>query len=262
MDTVLTERRGAVLLVTLNRPDKLNAFNEAMHSALAAALGEAEDDRTVRALLLTGAGRGFCAGQDLSDRMRGEGDDPPDLGDTIDRLYNPLVRRMRALPVPVVCAINGVAAGAGLNVALAADVVVAARSATFLEPFANLGLVPDAGGTFHLPRAVGTVRARAMAMLAERIDAETAERWGLVYRVFDDDALMEEATRMAGRLASLPTDGLAAMKRAMDAGATNTLDAQLDVERDAQRLAGRHPDYAEGVAAFVEKRRPNYRGRL
>lgn len=262
MDTVLTERRGAVLVVTLNRPEKLNSFNEAMHAALAGALAEAEADTSVRAVVLTGAGRGFCAGQDLSDRVRGEGDAPPDLGDTIGRLYNPLVRRMRALPVPIVCAINGVSAGAGLNVALAADVVIAARSATFLEPFANLGLVPDAGGTFHLPRAVGTIRARAMAMLAERIDAETAERWGLVYKVFDDGALMDEAMKMAEKLAGLPTDGLAAMKRVLDAGATNTLDAQLDVERDAQRAAGRHPDYAEGVAAFVEKRRPAYRGRL
>jgi len=262
METVLKERRGAVLVVTLNRPDKLNAFNESMHADLAAALAEAQDDKSVRAVILTGAGRGFCAGQDLSDRMRVEGGETLDLGDTVGRLYNPLVRRMRALPVPIVCAINGVAAGAGLNVALAADVVIAARSATFLEPFANLGLVPDAGGTFTLPRAVGTVRARALAMLAERIDAQTAERWGLVYKVYEDGALMDEAMALAERLAGLPTDGLAAMKRALDAGATNTLDAQLDVERDAQQAAGRHPDYAEGVAAFVEKRRPHYKGRM
>jgi 2-(1,2-epoxy-1,2-dihydrophenyl)acetyl-CoA isomerase len=262
MSEVLTERRGAVLTVTLNRPDKLNAFNEAMHDALARALAEAEDDRTVRAVILTGAGRGFSAGQDLSDRMRGDGEAARDLGATVEGYYNPLVRRIRALPVPVVVAINGVAAGAGLNVALACDVVLAGQSATFLEPFANLGLVPDAGGTFTLPRAVGIIKARAMAMLADRIDADTAERWGLVYRVFPDDELLAEARRIADRLADLPTDGLAAMKRAFDRGATNSLDAQLDVERDLQREAGRHPDYQEGVAAFIEKRKPAFRGRL
>jgi 2-(1,2-epoxy-1,2-dihydrophenyl)acetyl-CoA isomerase len=262
MDEVLTERSGAVLTVTLNRPDKLNSFNEAVHAGLGAALAAAETDKSVRAMILTGAGRSFSAGQDLSDRMRADGDAAPDLGATLDRFYNPLVRRLRALPLPVVAAVNGVAAGAGLNVALACDVVVAGRSATFLEPFANLGLVPDAGGTFTLPRAVGVIRARAFAMLAERIDAETAERWGLVYRVFPDDELIGEAHRLAERLASLPTDGLAAMKRAFDAGAGNSLHMQLDVERDAQRNAGHHPDYREGVAAFVEKRKPNYRGRL
>jgi len=262
MEPVLKERQDAVLRVTLNRPDRLNAFNEAMHAALAAALAEAQDDKSVRAVILTGAGRGFCAGQDLGDRVMGEGDGPPDLGETLERFYNPLVRRLRALPVPVVAAINGVAAGAGLNIALSCDVVLAARSATFLEPFANLGLVPDAGGTFALPRAVGMVRARAMALLADKVDAETAERWGLVYRVVDDEALAGEADSIAGRLARLPTDGLAAMKRAFDFAAGNDLDAQLDAERDLQRAQGRHPDYAEGVSAFMEKRRPAFRGRL
>lgn len=261
MDTVLTARAGAVLSITLNRPDKLNAFTDAMHADLAAALGAAEADRTVRAVILTGAGRAFSAGQDLSERRRGEGSAPPDLGDTLERLYNPLVRRLRALPVPVVAAINGVAAGAALNVALACDIVIAGRSARFLEPFANLGLVPDAGGTFTLPRAVGTVRARAMMLLAEPVDADTAERWGLVWRVVDDAELMPEAGRIAERLAALPTDGLAAIRRALDAGAGNTLDAQLDLERDAQREAGRHPDYGEGVAAFIEKRAPRFAGR-
>ncbi|MEM8665614.1 MAG: 2-(1,2-epoxy-1,2-dihydrophenyl)acetyl-CoA isomerase PaaG [Pseudomonadota bacterium] len=262
MDTVLTSRDGAVLTLTLNRPKALNAFTEEMHAALGSALAAAEDDKGVRAVVLTGAGRGFCAGQDLSDRVMGEGDAPPDLGDTLGRLYNPLVRRLRALPVPVVAAINGVAAGAGLNVALAADILIAARSAVFLEPFANLGLVPDAGGTFTLPRAIGEHRARAMCLLAEKVDAETAERWGLVYKVVDDDALAATAHEMAERLANLPTDGLAAMKRAFDAGATNTLSAQLDLERELQREQGHHVDYREGVSAFMEKRAPSFRGRL
>lgn len=262
MDSVLRERRGAVLLLTLNRPEKLNAFNEMMHKGLATGLGIAETDKTVRAVVLTGVGRGFCAGQDLSDRTWGETAPPPDLGDTIERLYNPLVRRIRALPVPVVVAINGVAAGAGLNIALACDIVLAARSAMFIEPFAKIGLVPDAGGTFTLPRIVGEVRARALTMLAEKINSETAERWGLVYRVIDDTRLMEVAMATAMRLAALPTDGLAAMKRAFDAAATNTFDQQLDLERDLQQAQGRHPDYAEGVTSFLTKHPPNFRGRL
>ncbi|WP_108659016.1 2-(1,2-epoxy-1,2-dihydrophenyl)acetyl-CoA isomerase PaaG [Acuticoccus kandeliae] len=261
MDTVLTERRGAVLLVTLNRPDKLNSFNEDMHHALAEAIGLAESDTSVRAMILTGAGRAFSAGQDLSARHNPGGAFELDLGDTLNRFYNPLVRRLRALPVPVVVAINGVAAGAGLNVALACDIVIAGRSAIFLEPFANLGLVPDAGGTFTLPRLVGSAKARAMAMLAEKVDADTAERWGLLYRVYDDDELMGEAMKIAERLAALPTVGLSLMKRAFALGESATLDAQLDHERDLQREAGQHPDYQEGVAAFVEKRKPRFIGR-
>ncbi|MEM8550962.1 MAG: 2-(1,2-epoxy-1,2-dihydrophenyl)acetyl-CoA isomerase PaaG [Pseudomonadota bacterium] len=260
--TVVSERSGAVVTLTLNRPNKLNSFNEEMHNELAAAFAQVADDKSVRAVILTGAGRGFCAGQDLSDRAMGEGAAPPDLGETLERLYNPLVRRIRTLPLPVIAAVNGVAAGAGLNVALACDIMIAARSAVFLEPFANLGLVPDAGGTFTLPRAVGSARAKAMAMLAEKVDAQTAERWGLVWRVFDDETLMGEAHAMAQKLAALPTDGLAAMKRAFDQGATNTLDAQLDLERDLQRAQGRHPDYAEGVSAFLAKRKPSFAGRL
>lgn len=261
MDTIVRAREGAVEIVTLNRPDKLNAFTEEMHGALREALAGVAADRSVRAMILTGAGRAFSAGQDLSDRMRGEGDSAPDLGDTLERLYNPLIRQLKSLPVPTLAAINGVAAGASLNVALACDVIIAGRGASFLEPFSNLGLVPDAGGTFTLPRTVGTVRARAMMMLADKIDAETAAAWGLVYKVFADETLRAEALTLAGRLASLSNEGLLAIRQIVDDGAHSTLEAQLDRERDAQRHLGRGEDYAEGVRAFMEKRKPAFKAR-
>ena len=261
-DTVLVEVRPGYRVVTLNRPDRLNAFTEAMHRELRAALEDAERDAACRAVVLTGAGRAFSAGQDLSDRVMGAGDGPPDLGDTLDRLYNPLVRTIRRLPIPVIAAVNGIAAGAAANVAFACDIVVAKRSASFLEPFARLGLVPDAGGTWILPRLVGMARARAMALLAETVPAEQAEAWGLVWKVFDDDAFDAQVAKIAERLAIAPTDGLALAKRALDASAGNTLDQQLDLERDLQREAGRHPDYAEGVKAFMDKRKPAFAGRI
>lgn len=261
MASVLSEQRESALWVTLNRPDRLNAFNDDMHTELRAAVAEAHNNKAIRCLVLTGAGRAFSAGQDLSDRVMKDGDAPRDLGATLEQRYNPLVRALRDLPLPTVAAINGVAAGAGANIALACDIVVAARSASFLEPFANLGLVPDAGGTFTLPRLVGFGRARAMAMLAEKIDAETAERWGLVYRVFDDGQFHGAVERIVTRLTSLPTDGLAAMKRAFISAENATLDGQLDTERDLQRAAGAHPDYREGVSAFLEKRKPVFSGR-
>jgi len=260
-ETILVERRQGYRMVTLNRPARLNSFNEDMHLALRAALAEIEADKACRALLLTGAGRGFCAGQDLSDRVMGEGAEPPDLGWTIETYYSPLVRQLRTLPLPVVCAVNGVAAGAGANLALACDIVLAARSASFLEAFARIGLVPDAGGTYFLPRLVGEARARAMAMLAEPVPAATAESWGLIWKCVDDDELMGEAHALCARFAEAPTQGLALTKRALDASSTHGLDEQLDLERDLQREAGRTPDYAEGVRAFTEKRKPSFRGR-
>jgi len=259
--TVLLEVADGVAMITLNRPDKLNAFNEAMHSELAHAFDRIEAEESIRAAILTGAGRAFCAGQDLGDRVMGEGEAPPDLGDTLDRLYNPLVRRIARLERPLVCAVNGVAAGAGANLALGCDLVLAARSARFIEAFCRLGLVPDAGGTYHLPRLVGSARARGMALLGEPIPAEQAEAWGLIWRAVDDDRLLEEATALARHLATQPTKGLGLIKRALLASAANTLDAQLDLERDLQREAGRTGDYREGVAAFLAKRPPVFRGR-
>ena len=258
--TILRDTAHGVATLWLNRPDKLNAFNEAMHAELARAFDEIEAEPKIRAVLLTGAGRGFCAGQDLGDRVMGEGDSPPDLGATLDRLYNPLIRRICRLERPVVCAVNGVAAGAGANLAFNCDIVLAARSAMFMEPFCKLGLVPDAGGTYVLPRLVGAVRARGLALLGESLSAEQAETWGLVWRVVDDERLMDEATALARHLATQPTKGLGLIKRALLASSSNTLDAQLDLERDLQREAGRTEDYREGVAAFLAKRQPSFRG--
>jgi 2-(1,2-epoxy-1,2-dihydrophenyl)acetyl-CoA isomerase len=258
--TILVEDSGGVRTITLNRPDKLNAFNAEMNGALRAALAGAADDG-VRAVLLTGAGKGFCAGQDLSDRVQGEGGQAPDLGRTIEALWNPLVRAIRALPKPVVCAVNGVAAGAGANLALSCDIVLAARSARFIQAFCRLGLVPDSGGTYYLPRLVGEARAKGLALLGEALSAEQAQSWGLIWKAADDDKLMAEAGKLAGHLATQPTYGLGLAKRAVHASADNSLDAQLDLERDLQREAGRSPDYAEGVRAFLEKRPPRFTGR-
>lgn len=260
-DTVLVERLGGVTRLVLNRPDRLNSFTLEMHDALRAAFGEIELDEGCRAVVLTGAGRAFCAGQDLSARKIGPGDPPPDLGASLDANYNPLVRRIRALPKPVVVAVNGVAAGAGANLALNGDIVLAARSARFIQSFAKLGLVPDAGGTWLLPRLMGEARAKAAIMLAEPISAEQAEAWGLIWKAVDDGMLMGEAMAIADRLAAGPTLGYASQKAAIQAAATHTLSQQLDLERDLQRELGRTPDYREGVAAFLEKRAARFTGR-
>jgi 2-(1,2-epoxy-1,2-dihydrophenyl)acetyl-CoA isomerase len=259
-DPILVERREGWRVLTLNRPDRLNSFNEAMHERLMAALLEAEADEGCRALLLTGAGRGFCAGQDLSNRVFEPGV-TPDLTKTIERWYNPLVRKLRSFRMPIVCAVNGVAAGAGANIALACDIVLAARSAKFIQAFAKIGLLPDSGGTWFLPRLVGSARARGLALLAEPLPAEKAEAWGLIWKAVDDESLMIEAEKLAAHLATQPTTGLALMKQALDASWGNTLDRQLDLERDLQGEAGRTPDYAEGVSAFFAKRAPSFTGR-
>ena len=261
MSSILTALEGGVLTVTLNRPDRLNAFNPDMHKALRAALEQALDDAAVRSLLLTGAGRGFCAGQDLSERNVSDGAAPLDLSVSLGSNYNPLVRRLRALPKPIVCAVNGVAAGAGANIALACDLVIAARSASFVQSFARLGLVPDSGGTYFLPRLVGTARAMGLALLGERLSAEQAEHWGLIWKVVDDARLPEEAKSIAHALAEGPTKGYGLVKKALYASDGNSLDAQLDLERDLQREAGFSEDYREGVAAFMAKRKPVFKGK-
>ncbi|HEY6024971.1 MAG TPA: 2-(1,2-epoxy-1,2-dihydrophenyl)acetyl-CoA isomerase PaaG [Pseudolabrys sp.] len=257
---VLTEQRAGYRVITLNRPDKLNALNEAMHEALHKAVEDAEADENCRALLLTGAGRAFCTGQDLNDRLLKPGEAPVPRN-SLERHYNPLIRKLRALPFPAIAAVNGVAAGAGANIALACDIVLAARSASFIQSFARVGLIPDSGGTWFLPRLVGDARARGLALLAETLSAEKAEKWGLIWKCVDDSALDDEAKKMCEHFAAAPTQGLALTKRALNASATSTLDAQLDLERDLQRAASLTPDYAEGVRAFMEKRKANFTGR-
>lgn len=259
MEPVLVSLEAGVLRLTLNRPDTLNAFTVAMTQALAAAISRAEAEAAVRCVLITGAGRGFCAGQDLGERDMNAKD--IDLGGGLDTRYNPLVRRMRALEKPIVCAVNGVAAGAGANFALACDLVIAARSASFIQAFVKIGLVPDCGGSYFLPRLAGTQRAMALAMTGDRLTAEDAERWGLIWKCVDDANLQDEAGKLALQLAGGPTRSLGLIKKAMYASADNTLSAQLDLERDLQREVGKGKDYREGVAAFLEKRKPQFSGR-
>lgn len=258
-ETIGYEVSAGVATITLNRPDKLNAFTEEMHGELQAALDAAETADDVRAIVITGAGRGFSAGQDLGDRVFEEGVEP-DLGDTLERFYNPLIRRLRSLNMPVICAVNGVAAGAGANVAMACDIVIAARSAKFIQAFAKIGLIPDSGGTYALPRLVGEARARGLAMLGDKLSGEQAAAWGLIWQCVDDDQLMETAGGLAAHLAKQPTVGLGLTKRAINASLDNDLDTQLDLERDWQRAAGKTEDYAEGVRAFMGKREPTFKG--
>ncbi len=258
---LLHEIADGVAWITLNRPDKLNALTTEMLETLLGILDDAAVDDVVRCVHITGRGRGFCVGQDLSDRNVAPGDEMPDLGESLERRYNPIVRLMRTMAKPVVVAVNGVAAGAGANLALAGDIVVAARSASFLQAFSRIGLIPDSGGTYALPRLIGAARARGVAMLGEPLSAEVAREWGLIWDVIDDDSLAGHTAGLARRLAAGPTLAYAAIKQSLAVGLTNDLDTQLTLERDVQRTLGRSGDYREGVAAFFEKRPPEFEGR-
>ncbi|WP_298852109.1 2-(1,2-epoxy-1,2-dihydrophenyl)acetyl-CoA isomerase PaaG [uncultured Ruegeria sp.] len=259
-DTILAQNHGNWVEITLNRPDKLNSFNEEMHLALQGALKNASDNRA-RAVLLTGAGRGFCAGQDLGDRDPSKMDGPPDLGKTVRTYYAPLVRLIRSLNFPVICAVNGVAAGAGANLALACDMVLAGESAKFIQSFSKVGLIPDTGGSWHLPRLLGEARAKGLALTAQPLPAKQAEDWGLIWKALPDDQLMSEARALAAQFANGPTLGLGLTKQCIQIAATTSLSDQLDIEADAMKTCGESADYAEGVSSFLEKRAPNFQGR-
>lgn len=258
-ETILLEIKEGVARLTLNRPDRLNSFTVKMHDEVSRAL-ESVSKSDARVLVLMGAGRGFCAGQDLSDRAVAPGGDGVDLGESLEKRYNPLVRRLASLEMPVICAVNGVAAGAGANIALACDIVIAARSAKFIQSFANIGLIPDSGGTWTLPRLAGQARAMGLALTGEPLPAERAEAWGVIWKCVDDDKLGEEVSALAAKFAAAPTMGLAAAKRLIRDSATHGFSDQLDAERDAQRMLGRTHDYKEGVAAFMEKRPAKFTG--
>ena len=259
-DTILFSVDGGIARLTLNRPDKLNSFNTQMHSEVQQAL-EGLSGSGARVLVLSGAGRGFCAGQDLGDRAVAPGAEGIDLGESIDKYYKPLVLALHSLPMPVIAAVNGVAAGAGANIALACDIVIAARSAAFIQAFSKLGLLPDSGGTWILPRLVGNARALGLTLLGNKLGAEQAAAWGMIWQCVDDADLASTVDTIAQQFAAAPTRGLVWTKAAIRGSWQHSLAEQLDIERDAQRELGRSADYAEGVAAFVGKRTPLFTGR-
>ena len=260
-DPILTQFRNGVLTITLNRPQVLNSFNGEMAIALQDALRHAAGDVATRAVLLAASGRAFCAGQDLGAALPDAGGKMPDLGNIVEQSYNPVIRAIRTMEKPVVCAVNGVAAGAGANLAFACDLAYAAESATFIQSFSKIGLIPDGGGTFILPRIVGLQRAAALTMLGDKLTAARAKEWGLIVDVFADAELMDKVSEIATRLAAMPTRGIGIAKRGLNASLGNTLEQQLALEAQLQREAGTTTDYAEGVRAFLEKRKPTFEGR-
>jgi len=260
-ETIAYEAEAGIARLTFNRPDRLNSFTAQMHDEVATALKQAGSDDQVRVVVITGAGRGFCAGQDLADRAVAPDSGPVDLGESVEKYYAPLIRGITGLTKPVIGAVNGVAAGAGANIALACDIVIAARSAKFIQSFANIGLIPDSGGTWVLPRLVGQARALGLALTGEPLPAEKAAEWGMIWKCVDDEALVTEVDALAAKFAAGPTRGLAATKRLIRNAWLNSLNAELDLERDMMRELGFGHDYQEGVAAFMAKRPAIFTGR-
>ena len=259
-ETIIYELKEGIATLTLNRPEVFNSLNEQMHKELKTVIAGIKKDKTIRVLIITASGKAFCAGQDLNDRSVNNGDEKLDLGESIERKYNPLIKSIYNLEIPVICKINGVAAGAGVGIALACDFVIAVDTSSFIQAFCKIGLVPDSGNSYFLPKLVGMARAKELCMLGDKLSATTAQEYGLISRVYPKETIDEEVQKLAVHFSNAPTFGLSLIKKALNESMDNSLNEQLELEKNLQRIAGHSNDYKEGVAAFLQKRTPNFKG--